>query len=88
MKSLNNWERGLRCFDGMMNRGQGIAYKCTDKRTNELVVIKKYGNLGDEKAKSAFEKERDKLQNLKSKHIVRFYDSFSTEDLGYWVGLL
>lgn len=57
-------------------------------KSNELVVIKKYSNLGDEKAKSAFEKERDKLKKLQSKHIVRFYNSFSTEDMGYWVSLL
>lgn len=88
MKSMNNWVRDLRCFDGMMSRGQGIAYKCTDKRTNELAVIKKYGNLGDEKAKSAFEKESGILKNLKSRHIVRYYDSFITKDKEYWVALL
>ena len=83
---VNYWEGGLRCFDGMMNRGQGEVYKYKDKTTNEEVVIKKFGNLGDEKAKSAFEKESGILKNLKSRHIVRYYDSFLTKDKEYWVG--
>ena len=61
---------------------------CMDKTSNEEVVIKKYGNLGDEKAKSAVERESNTLKKLQSKHIVRFYNSFSTEDMGYWVSLL
>ena len=72
----------------MMNRGQGEVFVYKDMKSNELVVIKKYSNLGDEKAKSAFEKERDKLKKLQSKHIVRFYNSFSTDNMGYWVSLL
>lgn len=84
MKSLNNWERGLRCFDGMMNRGQGIAYKCTDKRTNELVVIKKYSNPNIE---SAF-KESDILKSLHSEYIVTYNRSFPTQNNEYWVAVL
>lgn len=70
----------------MMSRGQGEVYVCMDKTSNEEVVIKKYGNLGDEKAKSAFEKESGILKKLKSRHIVRYYDSFITKDNEYWVG--
>ena len=67
----------------MMNRAQGKADVYKDNTSNELVVIKKYGKPSDE---SSFKKERDFLKSLKSKHIVTYYNSFTTKDKEYWVG--
>ena len=80
---VNYWEGGLRCFDGMMSRGQGKVYKYKDKTSKEQVVIKKYGKPSDE---TSFESERSLLKSLHSEHIVRYYDSFLTKDKEYWVG--
>ena len=65
-----------------MDRGFGEVYVAKNKKSNELVAIKKVKLVADDKK---IEKESELLKECKSCFIVRYYDRLRRES-ELWVG--
>ena len=78
---MANWEKGERETSGIMVSGFGEVFVALDRRSNDLVAIKKVKPLLNE---DKLENEWKLLKECQSRYIVRYYDVLR-RDGEFWV---
>ena len=81
MSSRASWERGRRELERISGRGFGEVFVALDKKSNDLVAIKKVKPLLNE---DELENEWKLLKECQSRYIVRYYDVLRRE-AEFWV---
>ena len=81
MSSRASWERGRRELERISDRGFGEVFVALDKKSNDLVAIKRVKPLLNE---DELENEWKLLKECQSRYIVRYYDVLRRE-AEFWV---
>ena len=71
MSSRASWERGRREWERISGRGFGEVFVALDKKSNDLVAIKKVKPLLNE---DELENEWKLLKECQSRYIVRYHN--------------
>ena len=81
MNSRASWEQGRNEMEWISGRGFGEVFVALDKKSNDLVAIKKVKPLLNE---DKLENEWKLLKECQSRYIVRYYDVLR-RDGEFWV---
>ena len=81
MSSRASWEQGRNEMEWISGRGFGEVFVVLDKKSNDLVAIKKVKPLLNE---DKLENEWKLLKECQSRYIVRYYDVLR-RDGEFWV---
>ena len=82
LSSRASWERGRRELERISGRGFGEVFVALDKKSNDLVAIKRVKMVMED---DQIASESKLLKECQSRYIVRYYDVLRREG-ELWVG--